>query len=153
RCAGAAMTHPDCDRRSGATENRAAPASSDTERYVGAGDPPARVRAHPGLALPADPVGAGRDVLGRGDADVTPEGDDALVAQGAALVDGAAAFSELGDRGVAIEPLRLTRAVAQRERAVPEERVERGDVVADEGALVGFERLRQLGDDFRDIDL
>ena len=59
--------------------------------------------------------------------------------------------AETGDRRVAVQVLRG--AVAQRQRVVPEQLVENGDVVADERGLVALERSRDFGDDVGTVDL
>src|SRR5262249_46693120 len=64
---------------------------------------------------------------------------------------GIAARAEGGDLVVAVEL--LADAVAQRVRALPEQLVERGDVVAVERLLVALEGRRHFGDHRRDVDL
>ena len=59
--------------------------------------------------------------------------------------------AEGGDLVIAVQI--LGRAVAQGVRALPEQRVELGDVVGDERALVARERLLDLGDHFGNVDV
>ena len=107
---------------------------------MGADDLPAAVGAHPGLALPADLVRTRRQKLGIGDAERAPEGRDPLILKRALRVHGAAPDSKRRDLGVSVLSLGVAGTEAHRSWTVPEQAVERRDVVRDQRLLIGLER-------------
>ena len=121
------------------------------QRDVGGDDAPALGRTHPGVALPAGAVAAMAAELAVGGAEVAAVGDDPDLQQVAVEHEtGIAAGAEGGDLVVAVEL--LADAVAQGVRALPEQLVEHGDVVAVQRLLVALEGGGHLGHDFGDVD-
>src|SRR5438552_7582905 len=113
-------------------------------------DLPATAGAHPRLALAADARGAVRDVLGVRHAEIATEGRNARIAQAAALIDGAALAAKPIDVGVAIQ--KLSHAIAQRQRAVPEEGAQRVEIVRQQRGLVARKGGLELRAHLRDVD-
>src|SRR5262245_27186852 len=111
-------------------------------------DAPALRGAHPGVALAAGARTAVAPDLAVGGAEVMAVGDDPEL-QKIAIDDEArvAAGTEGGDLVVAVEL--LADAVTQGVRALPEQLVERGDVVGVQRLLVAVEGLGHLGHDRR----
>src|SRR5438552_4481355 len=114
-------------------------------------DLPATAGAHPRLALAADARGAVRDVLGVRHAEIATEGRNARIAQAAALIDGAALAAKPIDVGVAIQ--KLAHAIAQRQRAVPEEGAQRVEIVRQQRGLVARKCRLELRAHLGDVDL
>src|SRR5882724_1236808 len=112
---------------------------------------PAEVgKAHPGLALTTDPLAAAHLELEVHGGDVAYAGEDL---QPDALV--LRSRSRRARNAVGVDFLEavavLVERVADRERAVPERRVEHVDVLVDQRLLVALEQRADFGHDFGDI--
>src|SRR3569833_1546964 len=105
----------------------------------------------PGLALAARPVGARALELGVGGGEVAPESGDHRVRQAALRRAADPADAERLDRLYPVQVLAW--AVADDVRALPEKRVERGQVVGHQRRLVTGEGRLHLDQDLRVINL
>src|SRR6266511_4145067 len=101
---------------------------------MGADNSPTIVHAHPSLTLATDSIAAKWNILGICHAEVVPECCYLNVAQGPALVDRATIDAEPCDRVVTIQEFADT--IPKRMIALPEQLVQRLDVIVGQGALI-----------------
>jgi hypothetical protein len=104
---------------------------------VGGNHAPAFGKAHPALGLPADPVASDAPEFGAGGREIAPEGGDHRVLQRARWANRGAGRTKRLDCAIAVEV--FGNPVAHCMRCIPEQPVERGDVVADKRRLVRCE--------------
>jgi hypothetical protein len=109
-----------------------------------ADDFPAFVGPQPSLALSPDSVGACWNVFDCCHAKVVPEAGNPPISQGPTLVERSPSYSSFGNLLESVLQFGVPRTKPHSVRSWPKEFIQRGNVIADQRALVSFEGVGEL---------